>query len=83
MFAKCANPECGKPFDYTEGQLVRCCRSSLTNPGSADKNRVEHFWLCGSCSVLYVLSQESGKILIKPRVEESRPGKVRSFAAVA
>ena len=71
MFTKCANPRCEKPFDYREGQLVRYSASSLSSPSSTINDRVEHFWLCGSCSVLYVLSQESGNLLIKPRFEES------------
>jgi hypothetical protein len=83
MFAKCANPHCKNPFDYLEGQLVRYSAPSPNGPLPANKDRVEHFWLCESCSVQYVLSKESGNIVMKPRMEESPVRRCRSFAAVA
>jgi len=83
MFTKCANPRCENPFNYREGQLVRFTPPPSNDPSSANEDRVEHFWLCGSCSVSYVLSQESGNILIKSRVDETLVRRVRRFAAVA
>jgi hypothetical protein len=83
MFTKCTNPRCDNRFDYREGQLVRFSTPPSNNPSFANEDRIEHFWLCGSCSVLYVLAHESGNIQIKPRVEESSKKRVRSFAAVA
>jgi len=60
MFAKCSNPDCGVPFDYREGQLVRFCKSPPCGQSRADFQSVEHFWLCGRCSELYVLVNEHG-----------------------
>ncbi len=71
MFAKCANPDCEKPFDYREGQLVRFCRSTRNGPSAAKPHLIEHYWLCGSCSELYVLHLESETIRMEPRVKES------------
>lgn len=83
MFTKCSNPACKIPFDYREGQLVRLCRSVLNGRFTANKPVVEHFWLCGSCSELYVLSQESGNIQLKPRDEELAAKRGRSLIAAA
>jgi hypothetical protein len=58
MLSKCANPSCSTPLIYLrEGKIfmmehglhphVRSEGPVLVKPG----NRVEHFWLCGPCSV--------------------------------
>lgn len=70
MFEKCANPECGRRFDYLEGQLIRFCRSAMDGLRTANEYVVEHFWLCGNCSEVYILEQKSEKITMKPRVKE-------------
>ena len=83
MFAKCANPDCEKLFDYRQGQLIRFCRSELNGPSAANQHIVEHFWLCGSCSELYVLLPESENIRMKLRADEFTPAKAHKFAVVA
>lgn len=83
MFGKCSNPECKIPFDYRQGQLVRFCRSAFNGRFAANQAVVEHFWLCGSCSELYVLSQESGNIQLKPRAGECPEKGDRSLVATA
>jgi hypothetical protein len=73
MFAKCSNPQCGAPFDYREGQLIRFSKSALDDQSSTDQHRVEHFWLCGSCSKLYEFEYNVGAgMKIKLRVKELR-----------
>ena len=58
MLSKCANPFCSTPLIYLrEGKIFIVEPSShsqvrpegpvLIKPG----NRVEHFWLCGPCSL--------------------------------
>lgn len=58
MLSKCANPSCSTPLIYLrEGKIfmmeqgqqpqVRPEGPVLVKPA----NRVEHFWLCGPCSV--------------------------------
>jgi len=68
MLAKCSNPECESPFDYREGQLVRF----LKGQPRVNRPLIEHFWLCGKCSELFVLKQESGDIRLKPRADSLR-----------
>ena len=73
MFAKCSNSQCGALFDHREGQLIRSCASPLDGQSPADQHRVEHFWLCGSCSKSYVFEYKLGAgVKIKFRVEELR-----------
>ena len=71
MFARCSNSDCGAPFDYREGQLVRSCEAELDGLSPVDQHRVEHFWLCGSCSKLFVFEYELGAgMKIRFRVKE-------------
>ena len=84
MFARCSNPNCGVPFDYREGRLVRYCKPSLDGQFPAGHHCVEHFWLCGSCSDLYLFGYERGagmKIKFRARELRERPG--LSFATGA
>jgi len=84
MFANCSNPACRAPFDYRKGRLVRFCIPPLDARSSASQHRVEHFWLCGCCSDLYVFEFDYGTgIRIKPRVGELRKTPVPSFVAAA
>jgi hypothetical protein len=57
MLSKCANPSCSKQFIYLrEGKLfvmehTAKTRLKLQGPVLAKPaSRLEHFWLCGSCS---------------------------------
>ena len=80
MLAKCSNPDCGKPFDYRQGRLVRLCRSSLgSTPFVEEKTVIEHFWLCGNCSGRYQIRRESGIIRMKPCVNNSAAEEIPSF----
>lgn len=84
MFAKCSNSDCGAPFDYREGQLVRSCKSPSAGQSPVNQHRVEHFWLCGSCSKLYVLEYKLGEgMKIKLRVKELREVIAVSFIKAA
>lgn len=71
MFANCSNPQCGVPFDYREGRLVRFSKAIVDGQIRANRQRVEHFWLCGSCSELFVLEYDrTAGMRIKPRMSE-------------
>lgn len=84
MFTKCSNSQCGAPFDYREGQLIRSCAPPLDGQSPADQHRVEHFWLCGGCSKLYVFEYKLGAgMKIKLRVKEVREVVAVSFVKVA
>jgi len=82
VFEKCLNPECGLPFDYCEGRLIRFC--SPHPKAHAEHYDVEHFWLCGKCSERYVFAYERGAgMKIRPRVAESQETAARTSAATA
>lgn len=84
MFAKCSNLDCGVPFDYREGQLIRSCGSPLDRQSPVDQHRVEHFWLCGSCSRLYVFEYQLGAgVKIKLRGTELRKKPALSLVTAA
>lgn len=81
MLSKCANPGCSTPLIYLrEGKLFTVDQSAgaqvrregpvLVKPGT----RVEHFWLCGACSLEMTLAydRESGVIVIrKPKMQKA------------
>jgi hypothetical protein len=49
MVKQCANPNCGKPLRYLrEGRIF--VFETQDNDGNASIRRMEHFWLCGTCS---------------------------------
>jgi hypothetical protein len=67
MIMKCCNPMCEVPFDYREGRLIRFSRP-LNGESSESQRLIQHFWLCGKCTGLYVFEYESGiNVRIKPR----------------
>ncbi len=73
MFERCSNLDCRASFDYREGQLIRFCKSPLDDQSPADRHREEHFWLCGSCSRLFVFEYNVGAgMKTKLRVKELR-----------
>ena len=70
MIAKCANAACSAPFLYLrEGKVFRMEfapdpnrleAASAKSPKPARK--IEHFWLCGSCSVTLTLISNKGRV---------------------
>jgi hypothetical protein len=70
MVSQCANPECGAPFLYLrEGKLIALRHRTETVTG----NRVEVFWLCGSCANQVRLEMSlGGEMTLRPRAEISR-----------
>ena len=66
MYSECANPECHTPFDYRRGQLFRFQKEQLRG----GPRIVQHLWLCGECSRVYVLEYASGHgVLMKRRFD--------------
>jgi hypothetical protein len=80
MLSKCANPTCSTPLIYLrEGKIfmmeqifhpqVRPEGPLLVKPG----NRVEHFWLCGPCSVeMTVVYDRSLGVTVVPKHKARR-----------
>jgi len=82
VFEKCSNPDCGLPFDYREGRLIRF--SSADAESLTEQPTVEHFWLCGECSERYVFVHERGVgMKIRLRTAKSRETAAHSLAATA
>jgi hypothetical protein len=79
MLSKCANPSCSTPLVYLrEGKIFMIEQApGLQSAGTAgmDKHpasaRVEHFWLCGSCSAQMTLAYDSKRgILVLPKIQK-------------
>jgi hypothetical protein len=68
MEMKCCNPGCDALFDYREGRLVRVSKNPPKDNPSKTQRLIEHFWLCGKCSIDFVLEYKSGNgVTIKSR----------------
>ena len=58
MVNHCANPQCGKPLHYLREGRVYVFDVTRFAASAADRTRrMEHFWLCGVCSDMYLLEQ--------------------------
>jgi hypothetical protein len=80
MLAKCANPTCSTPLIYLrEGKIFMMENAAepqrrppspvLAKPQPA--NRVEHFWLCGPCSVEMTLTYDRGReVAVVPKAKK-------------
>jgi hypothetical protein len=81
---KCCNPKCEAPFDYREGRLIRFSRKAINGKPSGNQSLIEHFWLCGKCSQIFVFECKSGKSLeIKMRNQESAGENLSHFVSAA
>ena len=76
MVSKCANPACSAPFIYLrDGRLFRVeIDAGDPQPASERKpsRRVEHFWLCGPCSLLFTLTVDKGQVTTVPLPSPAR-----------
>lgn len=90
MLAKCANPSCSTPLVYLrEGKIFMIesapqsssKSSSKTNAAAPLKlaakaqNRVEHFWLCGPCSLemTLIFEHHTGVQVVPKTLRPLRP----------
>lgn len=81
---KCCNPECEAPFDHREGRLIRFSWPHEEDNLVQTSHLIKHFWLCGRCSVHYVISYEAGEnICLKPRWPESSMNDATHFIVAA
>jgi len=84
MLIKCCNPKCEAPFNYLEGRLIRFSRTLSSGQPAENQCLIEHFWLCGKCTGLYVFEYESGiSVKIKPRHQESTEDNLSYFVSAA
>jgi hypothetical protein len=84
MYIKCLNPDCGVAFTHTEGRLIRFSRPKFDNSLPTKRVLVEHYWLCGKCSKVYVFEydRETG-MRIKPRPAEAVQNELSPLASTA
>jgi len=73
MLTKCANADCGAPFDYREGRLVRQQPRSA-NKGTPSGGPVLHFWLCSKCAESYELDYSAVAGIAFLRLKAGRAG---------
>lgn len=85
MLSKCANPSCSTPLVYLrEGKVFRMENPPQTQSMEETQgikprsvNRVEHYWLCGSCSADLTLAYD------RQRGVQVVPKKFRVLAAAS
>lgn len=59
MVNHCVNPVCGKPLHYLrEGKIFLFSQKHQPN-GSASLHRLEHYWLCGTCTKEWTLTSDA------------------------
>ena len=79
MLSKCANPSCSTPLIYLrEGKIFVMEHGPqpqvqqgpmLVKPG----NRLEHFWLCGPCSVqMTIIYDQNHGVVVVPKSRARR-----------
>jgi len=69
LHPKCSNPSCSQSFDWLGGgKLFRFYREPEKDmpPAAREANtggshRVEHFWLCETCSQIFTLEYKQGQ----------------------
>lgn len=92
MLSKCANPLCSTPLIYLrEGKIFMMedrsgpkARSEGLGPvlvKAKPSHRVEHFWLCGPCSVALTLTPHERGAEVVPKSGSARER--RAYAAAA
>lgn len=79
MITKCFNPACQAPFDYRAGRLVRFSRKDQKGSGAENSRFIEHFWLCGECSILYRFEYKAGMPVELRRDERFIPKEQHSY----
>jgi hypothetical protein len=89
MLAKCANPSCSTPLVYLREGKIFMVETEQSQTGadgailirSKASNRVEHFWLCGPCSLDMTLTydRQRGVEVVRKAVRKA----TASFRAAA
>ena len=84
MFSRCANPDCGVPFDYGRGRFFRFHKSHAAGESAPNTHSVQHFWLCGHCCQELTLEyQDAVGVLIKNRPDVVCEAESARFIAAA
>ncbi len=85
MVNQCANLTCGKRLLYLREGRIYIFDAALgsTDPGQKRLRRLEHYWLCGSCSETMTMEQNpQGTIsVVEKAVRVREPEEVAPIAA--
>jgi hypothetical protein len=84
MPSRCANPDCGAPFEPGHGRFFRFRQSSSQSALVPNSHSVQHHWLCDSCSKTYTLDyREAIGVLLSLRVRAPEDGHLGLLIAAA
>ena len=73
MLDHCANPQCAKPLRYLrDGRIFvfQVVTPSLDGSGKR-AHRLEHYWLCGTCSRTLLLEKTQSGIQLEKKPDPS------------
>lgn len=84
MFSKCANPDCGVPFDYGQGQIFRFHKYHAADEEPPNTHSVQHFWLCAGCCQEFTLAyNEREGVFLRNHPDARFEEEVSRFIAAA
>jgi hypothetical protein len=67
MLSHCLNPSCSAQFRYLhEGRIFKIEQVVASPADSEPQHLVEHYWLCGPCSLLLKVVVENGVVATQP-----------------
>jgi hypothetical protein len=71
MLARCLNPHCGARFRHSQEGRIFTIEQVVAVPRAAEPQRVvEHYWLCGLCSMTLRVIVENGRVTTVPIRQE-------------
>ena len=71
MLSHCLNPSCSAQFRYLhEGRIFKVEQVVASPDDSKPQRLVEHYWLCGPCSLLLKVVVENGVVTTQPIATE-------------
>jgi transposase-like protein len=86
MLSRCANPDCGAPYEPHRGagRFFRFRRNSPHSCAPVNSHSVQHHWLCDSCSRTYTLDYRAAiGVLLSVRLRVPDDGFVPLLIAEA
>jgi hypothetical protein len=74
MVSQCVNPKCGKSLHYLrDGKIFLL---NVRSDEGSNVSRMEHFWLCGECSVKYIVKQVGSRVEVALKLRSRRPAEL-------
>jgi hypothetical protein len=76
VLSKCANPACFARFRYlSQGRIfnIEMTKTSTTDFRAASQ-KIEHFWLCETCSRVMKVVRENGLVTTRPLYRQLTAG---------